>query len=187
MDLLCLEFINSKWYKTHQLFEDPLYSQKWMHDFCEKWKLKEVNVENIEDMKTLIGLRAFLSEVAVEFCKTKKLSKKAISRLNAYLSPVSYQTLESVNNTFQLKTVPKKENMQWITYQIALSFAELLTQLDIDRIKLCQNPDCGWIYYDLSRAGTRKWCDNTCASLMKVRKFRERQKERYNEHHLQSK
>jgi predicted RNA-binding Zn ribbon-like protein len=187
MDLLCLDFINSKWYETHQLFKDPLYSQKWMHSFCEKWKWKEIDVENIEDMKILIALRTFLSDAAFEFCKTRKLSKKTIFRLNKYLSPVSYQTLESVNDTFQLKRIPKKENTQWLAYQVALSFAELLTQSDIDRIKLCQNPDCGWIYYDQSHAGTRKWCDNTCASLMKVRNFRERQKEKNNEYHLQKK
>jgi len=47
-----------------------------------------------------------------------------------------------------------------------------------DRIRICANDTCRWIFYDESRAGRRRWCDMaTCGNRAKARRHRERQKE----------
>ena len=54
------------------------------------------------------------------------------------------------------------------------SFAEILAFGEPERIKICQNPDCLWIFYDNSKNHSRKWCENAtgCGNLIKVRRFR---------------
>jgi predicted RNA-binding Zn ribbon-like protein len=47
-----------------------------------------------------------------------------------------------------------------------------------DRIRICANDTCRWIFYDESRAGRRRWCDMaTCGNRAKARRHRARQKE----------
>ncbi|TMC65135.1 MAG: CGNR zinc finger domain-containing protein [Chloroflexota bacterium] len=38
----------------------------------------------------------------------------------------------------------------------------------------CENPDCRWVYYDESANQNRRWCEDSCANLMRVRRFRAR-------------
>jgi predicted RNA-binding Zn ribbon-like protein len=47
-----------------------------------------------------------------------------------------------------------------------------------DRIRICANDTCRWIFYDESRAGRRRWCDMaTCGNRAKARRHRERRKD----------
>ena len=47
-----------------------------------------------------------------------------------------------------------------------------------DRIRICANDTCRWVFYDESRAGRRRWCDMaTCGNQAKARRHRERQKQ----------
>ncbi|MFC0673012.1 CGNR zinc finger domain-containing protein [Brachybacterium hainanense] len=44
---------------------------------------------------------------------------------------------------------------------------------DRDRIKACENPDCGGLYVDTSRARNRRWCSmNHCGNRAKKARFR---------------
>src|SRR5439155_20632312 len=47
-----------------------------------------------------------------------------------------------------------------------------------DRIRICANDTCRWIFYDESRAGRRRWCDMaTCGNRAKAQRHRARQRE----------
>ena len=44
-----------------------------------------------------------------------------------------------------------------------------------DRIRICANETCRWIFYDESRTGQRRWCDmKTCGNRAKARRHRQR-------------
>ena len=46
-----------------------------------------------------------------------------------------------------------------------------------ERLRVCANPDCRWVFSDSSRSGRRKWCDmNTCGNRAKVARHRQRRK-----------
>jgi predicted RNA-binding Zn ribbon-like protein len=54
------------------------------------------------------------------------------------------------------------------------SAAQLLTSTDVDRLRICGGPDCGWMYVDRSRNGFRRWCQmRTCGTREKSRRRRE--------------
>jgi len=72
---------------------------------------------------------------------------------------------------------PAARDQDWFLAEIAMSFAELLASGDPKRLRTCANPDCGWVFYDRTRGITRRWCDSrACGNLMKVRRFRVRQR-----------
>ncbi|HZD00682.1 MAG TPA: ABATE domain-containing protein [Actinomycetes bacterium] len=55
---------------------------------------------------------------------------------------------------------------------VAESAARLLTEGELSRIKECPGAgDCGWLFYDTSRNGRRRWCSmEGCGSRVKTRR-----------------
>jgi predicted RNA-binding Zn ribbon-like protein len=48
------------------------------------------------------------------------------------------------------------------------------------RVRQCNGPNCDWLFMDTSKAGRRRWCQpETCGNMMRVRRFRERQENRF--------
>ena len=46
-----------------------------------------------------------------------------------------------------------------------------------DRIRICANDECRWVFYDESRTGRRRWCDMaTCGNRAKAARHRARRK-----------
>lgn len=61
--------------------------------------------------------------------------------------------------------------------RLAESIARELTQGRPERLRVCENPDCRWIFVDTSHSGRRKWCDmRTCGNRVKVARHRQRRR-----------
>jgi predicted RNA-binding Zn ribbon-like protein len=59
--------------------------------------------------------------------------------------------------------------------RLAESLARELSQGDPERLRICANDTCRWVFADTSRTGRRKWCDmSTCGNQAKAARFRER-------------
>ncbi len=62
--------------------------------------------------------------------------------------------------------------------RLAESVARELTQGRPERLRVCENPDCRWVFVDTSHSGRRKWCDmRTCGNRVKVARHRQRRRE----------
>ena len=49
---------------------------------------------------------------------------------------------------------------------------ELLTSSDLRRMRVCANPECGWVFLDQSRQRNRRWCSmRECGSRAKARAY----------------
>ncbi|HEY7621489.1 MAG TPA: CGNR zinc finger domain-containing protein [Solirubrobacteraceae bacterium] len=58
---------------------------------------------------------------------------------------------------------------------IVASATELLSHGPIDRLKTCDN--CEWLFLDLSRNGSRRWCSmEGCGTEVKIRRLTERRR-----------
>ncbi len=54
----------------------------------------------------------------------------------------------------------------------ARSAADVLTSANLRRLKTCPASNCGWIFLDATRSGTRRWCDmQVCGSRAKARSY----------------
>lgn len=53
--------------------------------------------------------------------------------------------------------------------------AETVISGRADRLRVCENETCRWVFFDRSRGGRRRWCDmRTCGNRVKARRHRER-------------
>ena len=60
---------------------------------------------------------------------------------------------------------------------VARSAAELLAGGDRRRLRTCANPACRLMFYDVSKAGRRRWCSmQTCGGRSKIRAFYRRRR-----------
>jgi predicted RNA-binding Zn ribbon-like protein len=65
------------------------------------------------------------------------------------------------------------ERLDSVLWPVVRSAAELLTSDEAARLRMCDGPDCGWLYVDRSRNGLRRWCQmRTCGTREKSRRRR---------------
>lgn len=63
-------------------------------------------------------------------------------------------------------------------WPVVRSAADLLASPDIERLRVCDGDDCGWVYVDRSRNGLRRWCQmSTCGTAEKTRRRQQRLEE----------
>jgi len=61
--------------------------------------------------------------------------------------------------------------------RLSEAIARELTREDKERLRICANDECRWVFRDNSPAGRRKWCDmSSCGNRAKAARHRERQK-----------
>jgi predicted RNA-binding Zn ribbon-like protein len=61
--------------------------------------------------------------------------------------------------------------------RLSESIARELIQGDTSRLRICENPQCRWVFKDTSRTGKRKWCSmRSCGNRAKVARHRARRK-----------
>ena len=60
-------------------------------------------------------------------------------------------------------------------WMLAQSASDLLVSDDAKQVKGCGDPTCRWLFLDLSKNHTRRWCDmKTCGNRMKARRHQAR-------------
>jgi predicted RNA-binding Zn ribbon-like protein len=70
-------------------------------------------------------------------------------------------------------------NFDLIAATIAYRMIEYVLPLPIDRLRICQGPNCSWVFIDSSKAGRRRWCDMAvCGNAAKARRFHARTNQR---------
>jgi predicted RNA-binding Zn ribbon-like protein len=63
-------------------------------------------------------------------------------------------------------------------WMLAQAAADLLVSSDAELIKDCGDPTCRWLFLDVSKNHTRRWCDmKTCGNRMKARRHHARAQE----------
>jgi predicted RNA-binding Zn ribbon-like protein len=60
-------------------------------------------------------------------------------------------------------------------WKLAQAASDLLTSNLANAIKSCGDRTCRWLFLDVSKNHTRRWCDmKTCGNRMKARRFQAR-------------
>ncbi|MCG8507722.1 MAG: CGNR zinc finger domain-containing protein [Rhodospirillales bacterium] len=180
MEPLWLELVNSRFndYRGVSGPKDRLDDGVWFGEFISNWPLEKGISGNSELLELLRSLRAIIRKIVDSFVTDRSTDTADWEKLNVILSSVPItRTLEISGDNFRLKETPMHVNAQSMLADIVLSFVKVFTEGDPSRLRVCENKDCRWIFYDTTRSRTRRWCeDSTCGNLMKVRRFRKRKK-----------
>jgi predicted RNA-binding Zn ribbon-like protein len=63
-------------------------------------------------------------------------------------------------------------DLDLIASMVAYRMVEHVLALPTDRLRICQGPNCAWLFIDSSKAGRRRWCDMAvCGNAAKSRRF----------------
>ena len=66
-----------------------------------------------------------------------------------------------------------------IPWAAVRSAADLLTAPELRRVRRCAGANCDWLFMDMSRNRTRRWCDmKGCGNRAKARRYYERHRAR---------
>lgn len=87
------------------------------------------------------------------------------------------RTLNTIDQELKLQLVAVEAHWHQVMAEVAADFALTLVEGEGRRIRICDNSDCRWMFYDDTRSRTQKYCDDKmCGNLMKVRRFRAKRK-----------
>ncbi len=181
METLWQDLVNTDWhdYRGTGRDEDRLLRPGWIGQLLEHWGMQQVHEPVTEEtIAAFQQLRTLLQQIIQALFKNSSPRESDITALNTYFeqAPSRLLLIRKGQHLVQ-EQVPYEQNWSWVLSKVAASFASILVEYDPSRIKQCENPDCCWVYYDESSSKSRRWCEESCANIMRVRRFRERHRQ----------
>ncbi|NUU78847.1 CGNR zinc finger domain-containing protein [Paenibacillus xylanilyticus] len=180
MDRLWTDFVNSDYHdwRGGDRSEDRLAKPEWQQWFLEQWRLQASIPASIEDETSMRKFRNELQAVATRLSEGASLTDEEREWLNAIMEKGrGHRKLSVDEQQLRVEWIPVGAHWQQVMAEVAADFAITLTQGEGARIRICENADCRWVFYDDTRSRTQKYCDDKmCGNLMKVRRFRAKRK-----------
>jgi len=176
---LALSLINSQyWYgRGREGLDDRLELPGWLDGFLVREHLPVESAPTSRDLARLRRLRALLRRMFTALAEGREPAGADLEQLDGFLGRGALRRRIDVSDGGRVVLAPAKRDWDWALSEIAASFGELLADGERARIKLCENPECRWAFYDESRNRRRRWCDPAeCGNVYKVRAFRARQR-----------
>ncbi len=105
------------------------------------------------------------------------LQRNELQRMNSALAEAwPHRQITRTDNGFAWGWQGMEEDLGSVLWPVALSAGELLVSPQVARVKACAG--CGWLFLDISRPGTRRWCDMAvCGNRAKVQRHYARTRE----------
>lgn len=167
-----VDLLNSEEWDTYGRRTDWLNDPSWLPFFLKQWQFDTPHRASFPTLK-FERLREVLRKSCETIVTGRAVLDTELHELNAALNVTGIQQLIRRQKRLRLEFVPRSEGWDWILSEIASSFAGQLAESDGSRIKICQNQDCRWVFYDATKGKTRRWCsDKVCGNRERVRRAR---------------
>ena len=176
------ELLNSDWHDHlgSGKREDRIGNDEWLRAYLSRWAPDLDETDPDELRSALRELRNLMQRMVRAVVSGEEISSRDWKALNSILAaaPLTRRLVEE-GSGYEIEFVPERRDLASLLAEIALSFAEVFAHGDPARIRICANEDCRWVFYDMSRNRSRRWCEGSaCGNVMKLRRFRARQKAR---------
>lgn len=127
----------------------------------------------LEQARELREATATLLHAAME---GRSLAPEPLRAFNRYLGKaLSHAVLQpgaGQERSYRLELVPGDNPLEDVTLRMARQASDLLTAFDPAHLKICGNPECGWMFLDSTRNASRRWCDMAgCGNRAKAKRF----------------
>jgi predicted RNA-binding Zn ribbon-like protein len=175
---LWVDLVNSEEWDGFGKRTDHFASPRWLATFLKHWNLHPLPSKDVPRRK-LVQLRVLLRRAAEKLAAGGSLDPREISKVNQALKVPVRQNLVQDQNGIRAEIVPVLSDWTWVIARIAASLGEMLANQEVERIKVCANSDCRWVFYDPTKARTKRWCsDRTCGNRARVRRARAAQRKK---------
>jgi predicted RNA-binding Zn ribbon-like protein len=123
-----------------------------------------------------IALREAIYHIFSARAKGEQASQSDVDVLNQELANgLSHARLAQRGSGFEWGWEAEEGALDRVLWVVARSAADLLTSEKLQRVTECASERCGWLFMDLSRNHSRRWCDmNECGNRAKARRHYER-------------
>jgi predicted RNA-binding Zn ribbon-like protein len=132
-----------------------------------------------EALKRALNLREALHAVFEPVAAGQAIDRHALTSLDRVLRPVlSMSTLVAQPNAAPCHwefhaSAHAPDALDRVIWSVARSAADLLTSSDLAHVRQCALESCGWLFLDLSKNKSRRWCAMMlCGNRSKARRHR---------------
>ena len=188
--VLCLDFANTvSRRKIPERSIDHLASYDDLVTFAEQSKMfspkqayqlransRRRNSGAREILQKGISYRESLYRAFSALAEGKPAAPGDVQQINDFaVEALNHRHLERADGRYSWEWEWSKNPLDGILWPIAQSAADLLTSSQLDAVRLCEAPDCAWLFLDHSRNRSRRWCDmKVCGNRQKARRHYQR-------------
>ena len=125
-----------------------------------------------------IELREAIYRIFTMPLETHSPVREDLAAFNHYLSEaMTGSRIVKTREGYHWDMTADKEKLDWILNPVIRSAADLLVSEEIRQVKRCADPICGWLFLDISRNRSRRWCDMAdCGNRAKASRFYKKNK-----------
>ena len=188
---LCLDFANTaNWHKSEQPVE-LLNSYTDLVDWS-----RHANVLNEREAETLlreaadqpidaesvlsqaVELREAIYRIFATISENARPAVEDLELLNGALGPaLAHARIVEGQDGFTWDWADNQTSLDRMLWPVARSAAELLASAQLGRARQCADEKCGWLFLDMSRNRSRRWCSmEDCGNRNKARSYYHRQR-----------
>ena len=169
----CIDFVNSQFtdHTGRGLVYDRLEMEEWRRWFADRCGLVIHQPPSAMILRDLVNLRQLLRQLLES---GQQPDDHAVAELDRWLvRPSLSWELGKGDEGVGLRLRWREQGWPALKAAVAVSYVQLLVTGGIERVRVCANPDCSYLFYDETRNQSRRWCDVAiCGNLLKVRHHR---------------
>ena len=167
-----VDLANSEQWDGFGKLTDHLASPQWLALFLRYWDIRPRSTRALSQ-KGMAQLRSVLRSIAEKLAAGMFLNSGDLDAINSALDVPVRQEIVKLGGRLHKRLVPLRSGWQWVQAQIAASLADMLAANRQNRVKICANSGCRWVFYDSTNGNTRRWCDDRrCGNRDRVRRAR---------------
>lgn len=128
-----------------------------------------------------ITLREAIYRIFVAISTQQRPAVEDMEILNTEIQPaLAHGRIVDTGDGYTWDWADNDETLDHILWPVARSAADLLASAKIDRARQCADERCGWLFLDMSRNRSRRWCSmEECGNRNKAREYYRRRKQEH--------
>jgi predicted RNA-binding Zn ribbon-like protein len=159
-----------RWFVEHDLMHDDAFEHE-IRRFAEDPTAGERSLTKIRKV------RAAMRELVDATVERRPADAGHLREVNRALRTHYIYELVSAPDGVSFDHKHEGDPIDGALARLAESVAREVSQGDPERLRVCANDECRWVFNDSSRTGRRKWCDMaTCGNRAKAARHRERKR-----------
>lgn len=177
-EFLCLTLVNSAWDSDRKgSARERLTSPEALERLAAAAGLTVTEPATPAELDRMKALREELRQLIREVAAGQTDLESLLAPLNAAMAGwPSVKRLVYSDGCFCIAQTHQATGWEALHLAVIDSLFVLLTEYDPARLRVCENPQCGWTFYDETRNGTHRCCDETCRDRLRVQRFRARRR-----------
>jgi len=135
--------------------------------------------EAAEVRERAIGLREAIYRIFAAIAEQQRPAVEDLELLNTEIQPaLAHGRIVETGDGYTWDWADDRQTLDRILWPVARSAADLLASAQLDRARQCADERCGWLFLDMSRNRSRRWCSmEECGNRNKARVYYQRRKQ----------